>query len=250
MNLLFFDEANVGDALSPVVYSYMLNRVGLSVGSYTRSNYTKLSCIGSIIQNYNCDFTIWGSGFIKEYKKYPIVKKYIQRFDVRSVRGPLSHETLLRLNKINKNLKVAYGDPAILMPYIYNPSKKKLKYDISFVPHYKNKSITPPLHIIKTQTLDYEHFIDEIVSSRLVISSSLHGIILSETYGIPCIWLKTALNDYKFLDYYYSTGRKNIVFAKTIEEALTIQPMNLPTNLDNLRNGLIQSFPYDLWEKE
>ena len=41
--------------------------------------------------------------------------------------------------------------------------------------------------------------------AKLVISSSLHGIILAETYGIPAILLmdKVTNNMFKYNDYYY-----------------------------------------------
>lgn len=80
-----------------------------------------------------------------------------------------------------------------------------------------------------------------------ILSSSLHGIILAETYGIPAIMLKSPLDTFKFRDYYYSTGRFDFPIANTVEEALKMEPPALP-NLDNLRQGLIDSFPYDIWK--
>ena len=50
----------------------------------------------------------------------------------------------------------------------------------------------------------------------------------------------------KYVDWYRSTGRENFKFAKTIEEALSMEPMNLP-ELSSMRKKLMDSFPYDLW---
>ena len=82
-----------------------------------------------------------------------------------------------------------------------------------------------------------------------MISSSLHGIILAEAYGIPAIMLSmTPDKDItKYKDWYYSTGRYNVRIVHSIREGLATDPMELP-DLSSLRKGLLNSFPYDLWE--
>jgi pyruvyltransferase len=55
------------------------------------------------------------------------------------------------------------------------------------------------------------------------------------------------VKDFKYLDYYYSTGRKDIKIAESFEEALNMEPLKLP-DLKPLQEGLMKSFPYDLWE--
>lgn len=98
-------------------------------------------------------------------------------------------------------------------------------------------------------THNYKYFIDEIVKSEKIISSSLHGIILAESYGVPAILLNEGIDNQliKYYDWYYSTGRKSVKIANSIEEALSMEPMDLP-DLTNMRNDLINSFPYDLWD--
>ena len=91
--------------------------------------------------------------------------------------------------------------------------------------------------------------IDEITESNLVISSSLHGIIIAEAYGVPAIWLhnnECSQDAFKFLDYYYSMGRKPIK-ASSIEEALLMKNDYVP-DFSDLQHNLIESFPYDLWK--
>ena len=77
------------------------------------------------------------------------------------------------------------------------------------------------------------------------------GIILAETYGVPAVFLNEGVADQtlKFLDWYYSTGRTNIKMASSIQEALNIQPMNLP-DLTEMRENIIDTFPKDLWERQ
>jgi hypothetical protein len=54
---------------------------------------------------------------------------------------------------------------------------------------------------------------DEIVQCEFVLCSSLHGIIFSDSYGVPNAHMKYKDNVhgdlYKFLDYYESVGREH-----------------------------------------
>lgn len=104
---------------------------------------------------------------------------------------------------------------------------------------------------ISTLTTDYGSFIDQITQCELVISSSLHGIILAESYGIPAVlFLPPALDNtlFKYQDYYYSTGRHSFPVATTIEEALKTKPCELPS-LEKMQDKLLEVFPYDLWRQ-
>lgn len=100
------------------------------------------------------------------------------------------------------------------------------------------------------RTKDYQRFIDSLCKLEKVFLSSLRGIILAESYGIPAIFLckDREVEMLKYYDWYYSTGRKNVKMANTIKEALSMEPMELP-NLSLMRERLIEVFPYDLWGK-
>ena len=84
------------------------------------------------------------------------------------------------------------------------------------------------------------------MSVDVVISSSLHGIILAEAYGVPAILLKPQVDIVKYYDYYYSTGRINFPMADSIEQAMLIVPVELP-KLDTIKEKLKLSFPYDIY---
>ena len=91
---------------------------------------------------------------------------------------------------------------------------------------------------------DWMAVIDKIVMTKLVICSSLHGIILAESYGVPAILLNDyGMNLFKYEDYYYSTGRFDFPVAKTVEEALKLAPPPLP-DFTEMRESLVSSFPY------
>jgi hypothetical protein len=67
--------------------------------------------------------------------------------------------------------------------------------------------------------------VEEIVSCRRIISTSLHGMVISETYGIPCGWFGTyeagrkildvddAENrmDHRIRDFYSGVGKSGVI---------------------------------------
>ena len=80
-------------------------------------------------------------------------------------------------------------------------------------------------HQIDILTCDYKHFVDELCASKLIISSTLHGLILAEVYGIPAILLThNDMDMFKYRDYYYSTGSSRLVMVQTVQETLYLNP--------------------------
>lgn len=102
--------------------------------------------------------------------------------------------------------------------------------------------------IIDICTANYVEFINKIMSCEKIISSSLHGIILAETYGVQAILLKPTKDYLKYDDWYYSTLRYDYPTVNSIEEGMRTPPIALPTNLNKLREEQIKAFPYDLYE--
>lgn len=73
----------------------------------------------------NQDAVVWGTGCTKEPEKNInniIHQKYMRKLDVRAVRGP---KTKGALDKLGIKCPEVYGDPAMLMPLIYQPINKK-----------------------------------------------------------------------------------------------------------------------------
>lgn len=241
-------QANVGDFLATIVYGWMLAQRGIEPN--TNIKQTKhLLTIGSILSMGRFDATVWGSGIHVEKSVTAIFRQSSYRkYDIRSVRGPV---TQFILNAAGYKCPSIFGDPAILMPLIYRPKDTKKKYDVSLIKHLSTVEpvISDNIHFINVKTEDYKEFIDEIVHSKKVISSSLHGIILAEAYGIPAIFLNEGMDNeiIKFFDWYLSTGRSNIQIARSVDEAVQLEPMKLP-NLSQMQKNIMKAFPYDLWE--
>jgi len=158
------------------------------------------------------------------------------------------------------NVPEIYGDPAILMPDIYTPSNIKKTNRFGLVFHFaevdeKDNYITKiksksdayaDIKHIDISTSDYKSFVDSILSVDVVISQSLHGIILAEAYGIPSVLLRPRNSHLKYSDWYFSTGRLEFPIANSVREAMNITPPDIP-DLSLLKKKLVASFPYDIY---
>ena len=241
INLLYYKrnkgEQNVGDLLSPILLDYLLKEKNISVWSLKTY---RLALIGSIIQFIGAKTIVFGSGFL-DNKSIDVFSKKRPSLLIKAVRGPLTAEAL---RKLNYKVSPVYGDPAILMPLFYKKNNLDKKYDYIIIPHFSKLSKYEGQNVISTLTNDWKKFIDLICESKFVISASLHGIILAETYGIPAIMLlDTETEDlFKYKDYYYSTGRKEFPIANNIEEALSYRDKIEIPNLDLLRKNLYNAF--------
>jgi len=244
---------NLGDALSPVIVREMLNRRRQfcveTPPRNRRLGARYLLAVGSVINDLGVEATVWGSGILNEkYGAKVAAKSREIRLDIRAVRGPITQKLLVGMGY---RVPSVYGDPAMLMPLFYTPQCTEKRHDFGVVLHFRSARQLPGLHTIPVQTEDYQAFIEDLVSCRIVISSSLHGIILAESYGVPAVFLceeRQQADLMKYLDYYYSTDRYPVRIAYSLQEALAMPPMPLPQNLDGLRRGLIRAFPYDLWK--
>ena len=133
LNIVYWrrDNNNWGDAISPVIASYMSGGVNTHYIDPVdcTTNVTRYAVIGSILQAIKSDRTeVWGSGFISKEPKGVCIPKRIH-----SVRGPLSRRVYTRLGIKCPEI---YGDPALLMPLIYPSAGDEATYDLGIVPHW------------------------------------------------------------------------------------------------------------------
>lgn len=249
VNLNYWNESpNLGDALSPVIVEHMLAQRGLSMNTPVDSR-KHLYAVGSVLTAGIQDATVWGSGVLNSALTYRLKNR---RLDVRAVRGPITRAILMDYGYAAPPV---YGDPAILMPEIYQPkpTSRKVKYglilhkDYDFSHENAGKAFSGEILKLDIRTTDFRQFIDQLTSVERVISSSLHGIILAEAYGTPAVLLKPQVDIIKYYDYYYSTCRFDFPIAATLEDAMDMQPAPLP-ELDELKAGLRAAFPYDLYK--
>ena len=234
---------NFGDCIAPLI----LKGMGVKEVFYCRPEEKRhLLSIGSILQFATPLSTVWGSGLIKPNLIHQKPDKVL------AVRGPLTHENLRVLGIFSP---LIVGDPAILLPDIY-PISSSSTYKYGLIPHYSD--INHPW-VKKCRERDDVKFIDVegeplstlkgILSCEHILSSSLHGIIVAEAYGLRASWIKLSNKlfggDFKFQDYFFSTDRKDIS-AHELEDSSEVSPSDIkpltsPRDMASLRRPLRSS---------
>ena len=203
--------------------------------------------IGSIISNVRSGGHIWGCGLLS---KRHIPTPFPDDITIHAVRGPLTRKALLAAGV---SVPEVYGDPVLLMPYLYR-EKKHPKTEIGIICHYNDVPYlgdirgTQSYRIIDIQS-GFRSVLDEVFDCEAIISSSLHGLILAEAYGKPAAWLQIdkgkhlAGRDFKFKDYILSTKRRpvcNCIRRSTIIELSRVKWLRPPV-LD--LQPLLSAFP-------
>jgi hypothetical protein len=130
----------------------------------------------------------------------------LPRAHVLAVRGHLTAD------RIGAPAECALGDPGILLArYLAAPTKR---WDIALVPHGHHRQHQVFLSLARTTGHSVRvvnvhqsahRAAQQIGSARVVITTSLHGLITADSFGIPAVWttLEPALGggNFKFRDY-------------------------------------------------
>ena len=231
---------NFGDLLGPIIVKNIFLNKNIQ-GKFIFEN-SKLLTVGSIIHFAKDYDHIWGSGINGKVSS----NFSFQNLNIYSVRGPLTRELLK-----SKGFEVPeiYGDPAILFGYFfpeYKKLKKRRKYLI--IPNYNDKEFFyNNLGIeVCSPLFKLNKILKDIAQSEIVITSSLHGIVLADSFGVDSVILKShSENEFKYKDYLFGTGRDNYMPAESLENALNSNPIK-KCEIDYQK--LIDSFPLHLYQ--
>ena len=238
---------NAGDHLSKIIFKQMLTLRDKEIVDKTKTN-NKLLAIGSVMHFARDNDCVWGTGINGKISSNELK---FQTLDVRAVRGPKTRKLLMDMGIFVPEI---YGDPGLLLPYFF-PEETLLidaeeKKDYIIIPHMNEdlRLYDKYSHNICTPKQGAISFTKEIVNSKLVISSSLHGVIIAEAYGIPAILLKNSSGEssFKYDDYYHGSGRDSYPTAATVDEAFSIEPAQ-GIDVYAIAKPLFSAFPYDLW---
>ena len=242
-------DNNFGDELSKFLIRKISNKKVEWVPNYYNKNH--YFSIGSILDNAGKYSTIWGSGFIKKTSYCKDTPKSIL-----AVRGPLTRKRLLELGI---DCPPIYGDPGLLLPKYYVP-KVKVKYKLGIIPHFIDKENefllnfkrNSKIKIINIQQKNILKFIDDVNSCEKILSSSLHGLVISDAYGIPSqqIILSNNIigNNFKFKDYYMSinkTYKEPIKFGYRISLDEAVNKIDIDYKLDIDLDLLLSVSPFN-----
>ena len=220
---------NIGDAINP----YIIEKIIGYKSKYADLYHCEVSGIGSGLgrffyspSNYNfirkarkellkvlhpTPVVLWSSGFISTPKGDE--KPTRSHIEVASLRGKLSLQTVER--SLKKDLKdCVVGDAGILASELVPKTDKK--YLLGIIPHDNERKelkyleladSTPKSIIIDVRTNVYD-CLTQISQCEHIISSSLHGLVIADGFGIPnrhvVLTNKLAGDGFKFRDYYSS----------------------------------------------
>lgn len=209
--------------------------------------------IGSILANVNSKCVVWGSGIIQK-------DQMVKSAKFLAVRGPQTRKNLL---KQGYEVPKVYGDPALLLPRYYNPAIEK-KYKLGIVPHYTDYEFVKALYnedskvcIIDLMTQSIESTTNMFLQCERILSSSLHGLIVSHAYEIPAVWVefsdKLFGDGIKFQDYFESVNLSlykpcRVTTKPEVEDVLSMFETypNLPEkrHISTLQNKLLSVCPF------
>lgn len=243
------DVINFGDELTPDIMVKIFKKKVIRV----EAEGADLFAVGSIIEVANQPRKkkayVWGSGFISagECIDNPnLIYKAVRGIKTRS-----------RLSK--KYQEIPLGDPGLLSNLVYKESRNKNNM-IGIVPHFVDEDNT--LLEIAKKRRDYRvisvrdspsEVARQITECKLILSSSLHGLIVADSFGIPNIHVQLSDavygNNYKFEDYYSATNREYVSLSKNklydkVEIDKVVNSYKPIENLHEIQGKLINSFPF------
>lgn len=251
-------KQNFGDYLSPLLVEMLAHKPVV----YAPVHKAQMIAVGSIMNREKKakgwflphELHVWGAGTDAPGLSFS------RRHHYHAVRGV---HTAAQIEKAPA-LSPALGDPGILASHWWgsraHPDKR---YRIGLIPHYVDQE-NP--HVSRAATLPgvllinvfwpVEEVLAAIQSCDFVLSSSMHGLIVADAFGVPNrrVTLSQGLiSDYKFTDYYsaYGLAEPPPVTAAELVSVCSDDPAWLESEymrpgLQELQAGLINAFPSDI----
>jgi pyruvyltransferase len=244
-------DGNFGDELSPVIVGRISKkRIAIVNGRTIERKRNKENCffsLGSIFHYVKDGDVIWGTG-INPKRKNPSV---LRKLDIRAVRGPLTRQFIQSHYDIS--CPEIYGDPAMLCKRLFPEHKLTPIRTYGIIPHLRDiKLLNIHDNKVCLPTQGLENVINFILGCELIVSSSLHGIIVAESFGIPARWLRDERfpsfhteGIFKFNDYYASTNRSLNDWASDLDTAIKIKGKEPVRKFSY--ESLIKAFPHDVF---
>lgn len=214
---------NFGDDLNPELLAKLSGR---PVWRNKKQNVPHLLGVGSILERANQNSIVMGSGFISsksQLAKHPKI--------VLAARGYLTKE------KLGITDDILLGDPAILIPNLLNISHSPT-CELAIVPHVDSYALYLKRfgHLCKVidPSRSVRHVVANIASAKVILSQSLHGLVMADAMNIPNVWIsphqKMLGGEFKFNDYYSTTmlpkssvniSEELIIFENTREPSVS-----------------------------
>ena len=246
VKLFYADNNNMGDELSKIIVEELFHlkvekkitvssdlfAIGSILDGTVFNRKTPLQSLIKLIlgRPNRTPVYIWGSGFITKETEGPFF--YRKNIIFKAVRGKLTQEKAEEI--LGKEIHPVYGDAGILASELVStelPIEKKYKWGI--IPHFVDKGHSAVEKL--SENLENSTVIDvgshpkdvirEIAQCEYILSSSMHGLIIADSFNIPnhhiVISDKVTGDNFKFRDYYSAFGLQHN-FTNIVEKEWSI----------------------------
>jgi pyruvyltransferase len=218
---------NWGDAVAPHLVEKLSGRPVVNnrdvFNPRGRSVYTTIgSMLGSI---RTPAVEVWGSGLVNSDTSMHVTPRAVH-----AVRGPLTRDRLLSQGISCPEI---YGDPALLYAKFHRSPATKT-HRIGIIPHIREQDMPAVARLAEGDgvkiidiTGSFTQVADGINSCEVIASSSLHGLVCADGYGVPTTWIRFSDrpfgDGFKFRDYLLAAGAAHpdgmdVVDSTTIAE--------------------------------
>lgn len=247
------DPPNFGDMIGPLVFAARRGVRPKLAPMYMRPNRAPVHlAAGSILGSCKVPDVaiVWGTGIMWRSQDFAAPR------EIRAVRGPL---TAARCREQGYDCPDVFGDPGIVLPHFIE-TRSGGDYSLGIIPHYVDVQTarlqfpeTGDVRIVDV-TRSVEQVAVDLQTCDVLVSSSLHGVIVSHAFGRPCAWVefsdRVAGDGTKFLDYFGAAGIAQEVVPGRIVPETTVDDLRrwaraapLP-DLSRLSDRLLDSCPY------
>lgn len=213
-------QSNFGDQIGPWLIEMITGRPAFNTIALPNAGHAVMTA-GSIITGMNRPgMSVWGSGLIA-----PLDATTTQRLKsrppltIRAVRGELTRAELVE--NLGWDVPELFGDPALLLSAFYRPHELTPgELRPAVVPHYAHRGIfeghseRSDFDIIDVRKSP-EVVVAQIANASAIASTSLHGLIIAQAYGVP--WIRLRISDkhlvgqdFKFEDFYSTINRDQV----------------------------------------
>jgi pyruvyltransferase len=250
-------RGNFGDELSAVLIEEIFGRRCI----WSPPAQCELAAAGSIAEillalKAGNRAALWGTGFMRD-DDHDIAP---HEFAVAALRGTRSRDRVQ-----GDRGAVALGDPGLLADALL-PRRPAQKFALGVLPHFLDAGVAeldwlrtqPGVRIIEP-TAGPRNVVEQIAECDSLLSSSLHGLIVADSIGVPNAHIRLSGNQFiggmhKFRDYYSvfadPSRYRHVAPAAVLEQGVEataadlVEAYRVPADLDQIKAALVKAFPF------
>lgn len=240
-------KMNFGDELGPLIVERIL-QTNSEANETTKVDFFPdkvFFSVGSVTHVAKNGDAIWGSGALGGIK--PALSKGVNYLEIYALRGPLTKHELEKVHQI-EGIPEIFGDPGILFPMLFPEIVPSSKSKVLQISHIDDLDPQTPPGVTHISANNHPFKVARaIMGAELILTSSLHGKILSDAYGKHSVLYQgEKTRPFKFHDYSIAIQGKEAEIAPNVSLALKKTPAE-PPNISTTSEQLLRAFPLHLF---